>query len=65
MLEIIIEIKEKDNSIFGNMPMLLFFLWLAVNYTVHYIPMPIITSIWIARAHTRGGEYERIFDRAI
>jgi hypothetical protein len=39
MLEIIIEIKEKDNSIFGNMPMLLFFLWLAVNYTVHYIPM--------------------------
>ena len=38
MLEIIIEIKEKDNSIF-HMPMLLFFLWLAVNNTIRIFSM--------------------------
>ena len=34
-----IETMLKDNSIFDNMPVLPFFLWLKVNYTVHYIPM--------------------------
>lgn len=33
----------------------LFFLWFSVNNTVRIVPMPIITSIWIARARTRGG----------
>jgi hypothetical protein len=50
-----IETMLKDNSIF-HMPMLLFSLWFSVNNTVHYIHMPIITSIWIARARTRGGK---------
>lgn len=51
-----IETMLKDSSIFSNMQMLLFFLCFSVTTAAYYIPMPIILSIWIARAHTRGGE---------
>ena len=48
--------KIKKTSDYLSIIDRLFFLWLKVNYTVHYIPMPIILSIWIARAYTRGGD---------
>lgn len=38
-----------------------FFLWFAVTTSVCYIPMLTINK-YKFRAHTRGGEYERIFD---
>ncbi|KAF5048433.1 hypothetical protein DSECCO2_450210 [anaerobic digester metagenome] len=47
------ETKLKNNSIFGNMPMLLFFLRFAVTIVVHIVPMPTITSINFV--HARGG----------
>lgn len=64
MLEIIIETKEKDNSIFDNMPMLPFFLCFSVTTAAYYIPMLTINK-YKFRAHTRGGEYERILDRTV
>jgi hypothetical protein len=51
-LETKFETKLKDNSIFGNMPMLLFFLWLAVTTSVCYIPMLNINK-YKFRAYTR------------
>lgn len=53
-LETKFETKLKDNSIFGNMPMLLFFLWFAVTTSVCYIPMLNINK-YKFRARTRGG----------
>jgi hypothetical protein len=52
-LETKFETKLKDNSIF-HMPMLLFFLWFKVNYTVRIDPMLTINK-YKFRAYTRGG----------
>jgi hypothetical protein len=42
-----------------------FFLCFSVTTAAYYIPMLTINNKYKFRAHTRGGEYERIFDRAI
>ena len=60
-LETKFETKLKDNSIFSNMQMLLFFLCFSVTTAAYYIPMLTINK-YKFRAYTRGGEYERIFN---